>query len=142
MLKNLKAKNRGKNNRMQRGSNVFYAALMALPVVQFLIFYIGVNFRSFGYAFMHFDVKDGVATSEISLKPILNWFKNSTEFKMLLDTAKNSLLYYGITLCVSIPLGLLFAYYIFKKMPLSKIFRVFLFIPSIIPAAAFVLTFK
>ena len=142
MLKNLKTTNKGKSHRMQRGSNVFYAALMALPVIQFLIFYIGVNFRSFGYAFMHFDVKDGVATSEISLKPILNWFKNSTEFKMLLDTAKNSLLYYGITLCVSIPLGLLFAYYIFKKMPLSKMFRIFLFIPSIIPAAAFVLTFK
>ncbi|MBQ9114280.1 MAG: sugar ABC transporter permease [Clostridia bacterium] len=91
---------------------------------------------------MKFEVKDDVLTKSFSLDSILNWFKNPTEFKMLIDTAKNSLMYYGITLCISIPLGLLFAYYIFKKMPLSKMFRILLFVPSIIPAAAFVLTFK
>ncbi len=143
MLDNLKTKKKRKSNKMQRGSNVFYVALMALPVIQFLIFYIGVNFRSFTYAFTKFKIKnDEIAGSSFSFKHIVEWFTNDTNFKNLLETSKMSLLYYAITLCVSIPLGLLFAYYIYKKMPLSKVFRVLLFVPSIIPAAAFVLTYK
>ena len=143
MLDNLKTKKKRKGNKMQRGSNVFYVALMALPVMQFLIFYIGVNFRSFTYAFTEFDIKnDKIAGSRFSFKYIVEWFRNDTNFKNLLETSKMSLLYYGITLCVSIPMGLLFAYYIYKKMPLSKVFRVLLFVPSIIPAAAFILTYK
>ena len=37
-------------------------------------------------------------------------------------------LYYAVVFLISIPLGLLFSYYIFKKLPMSKTFRVFLFI--------------
>lgn len=140
MLK-VKSNKKAKNS-LQRGGNVFYVALMALPVLQFLVFYIGVNFRSFGYAFMDITLENGNIVSKFSFNSIAEWFTNSTNLENLLKTAEMSLLYYAITLCVSIPLGLLFAYYIYKNMPLSKIFRVFLFIPSIIPAAAFVLTYK
>ena len=60
----------------------------------------------------------------------------------MLATSGMSLIYYGATLLVSIPLAMLFSYYVFKKLPGAKLFRIFLFIPSIIPAAAFVLTYK
>ena len=128
---------------MQRGSNIFYAALMAFPILQFFIFYIAVNFKSFGYAFMQQEkISDTEVVWHFTFENITQWFSNSSKLSDLLATTKMSLLYYGATLLVSIPLGLLFAYYIFKKMPASKLFRVFLFIPSIMPAAAFVLTYK
>lgn len=134
------AKNKSK---MQRGSNIFYAALMAFPVIQFVLFYIVVNFKSFGYAFMQQEkISDTEIVWHFTFDNITQWFSNPSKFRDLLSTTKMSLLYYAVTLAVSIPLGLLFAYYIFKKMPASKLFRIFLFIPSIMPAAAFVLTYK
>ena len=135
--------NKKKNNKMQRGSNIFYAALMLFPVIQFFVFYIAVNFKSFGYAFMEQEkLADGQIVWHATFSNITEWFSNSSKFKDLLSTTKMSLIYYVGVLVVSIPLALLFSYYIFKKLPGSKLFRIFLFIPSIIPAAAFVLTYK
>ena len=124
-------------------STIFYASLMAFPILQFIVFYLAVNFRSFAYAFMDAEiVSENEMIWRFTFKNITAWFTDPSKFGNLLDTTKMSLLYYAVSLVVSIPLGLLFSYYIFKKLPLSKMFRVFLFIPSIIPAAAFVLTFK
>ena len=135
-----------KNNKMskaERGSNLFYAALMAFPVLQFLIFYIGVNFKSFGYAFMQQEkISDTEIIWRFTLENFTNWFTNSSKLDDLLSTTGMALVYYGATLIVSIPLAMLFSYYIFKKCLGAKLFRIFLFIPSIIPAAAFVLTYK
>lgn len=131
-----------KKNKMQRGSNVFYIALMAFPVIQFILFYIVVNFKSFGYAFMEQEKIEGGIVWHATFKNIIEWFSNSSNLKDLWATTKMSLFYYGMSLVVSIPLAMLFSYYIFKKLPASKLFRIFLFIPSIIPAAAFALTYK
>ncbi|MBQ8394801.1 MAG: sugar ABC transporter permease [Clostridia bacterium] len=143
MVKALNTENKKRKNKLGRGSNVFYAVLMAFPVVQFLLFYVAVNFKSFGYAFMQQEkISDTEIVWRFTFQNITQWFTNSSKFASLLDTAKMSLIYYGASLLVGIPLGLLFAYYIFKKMPAAQLFRIFLFIPSIIPAAAFVLTYK
>ena len=132
-----------KMNKAERGSNLFYAALMAFPVLQFLIFYVGVNFKSFGYAFMEQEkISDTEIVWHATFENFTRWFSNSSKLKELLSTSGMSLIYYGATLLVSIPLAMLFSYYIFKKLPGAKLFRIFLFIPSIIPAAAFVLTYK
>lgn len=132
-----------KNNKLQLKSNIFYAALMVFPVVQFVLFYIVVNFKSFGYAFMHREtLANGEQVWHFTFAKITEWFTNSSNLRDLLQTSKMSLIYYGFTLLVSIPLALLFSYYIFKKLPGAAAFRIFLFIPSIVPAAAFALTFK
>ena len=132
-----------KTNKAERGSNVFYAALMAFPVLQFLVFYVGVNFKSFGYAFMEQEkISDTEIIWRATFENFTRWFSNSSKLKDLLATSGMSLIYYGATLLVSIPLAMLFSYYVFKKLPGAKLFRIFLFIPSIIPAAAFVLTYK
>lgn len=126
-----------------RNSNIFYAVLMAFPVIQFLIFYVGVNFKSFGYAFMEQEkISDTEIIWRFTLDNFANWFTNSSKLSDLLSTTGMSLLYYGATLLVSIPLAMLFSYYIFKQCYGANFFRIFLFIPSIIPAAAFVLTYK
>lgn len=132
-----------KTNKAERGSNIFYAALMAFPVLQFLFFYVGVNFKSFGYAFMEQEkISDTEIIWRATFDNFTRWFSNSSKLKDLLSTSGMSLIYYGATLMVSIPLAMLFSYYVFKKLPGAKLFRIFLFVPSIIPAAAFVLTYK
>ena len=97
-------KNKKKSNKLQHGSNIFYAALMAFPVLQFIFFYIVVNFKSFGYAFMQQEkISDTEIVWHFTFENITNWFTNSSKFRDLCATAKMSLLYYGITLLVSIP---------------------------------------
>jgi multiple sugar transport system permease protein len=104
---------------------------------------VGVNFKSFGYAFMEQEkISDTEIIWHATFDNFTRWFTNSSKLKELLSTSGMSLIYYGATLLVSIPLAMLFSYYIFKKLPGAKLFRIFLFIPSIIPAAAFVLTYK
>ena len=139
----IREKNVKNVNKAERSSNIFYALLMIFPVIQFILFYVVVNFKSFGYAFMESEkISETEIVWRFTFDNFKDWFTNSSKLRDLISTAKMSLLYYGVSLCVSIPLGLLFSYYIFKKLPFSKFFRVFLFIPSIIPAAAFILTFK
>lgn len=144
MSNNMTVHNKRKSgNRMSPGSKVFYALLMAIPVLQFILFYVVVNFKSFGYAFMEQEkISDTEIVWRFTMENFTNWFTNSSKLEELLSTTKMSLFYYGATLVISIPLALLFSYYIFKRMFGAKLFRIFLFIPSIIPAAAFVLSYK
>ena len=143
MIGTLNVAGKTKKKKLDSGSNLFYALLMIFPVAQFILFYIVVNFKSFGYVFMEqTKISDTEITWRFTFDNITRWFLNDYSRKMLFSTAKMSILYYAVVFLISIPLGLLFSYYILKKLPMSKTFRVFLFIPSIIPAAAFVLSYK
>lgn len=130
-----------KKKRLDRGSTIFYASFMVFPVIQFLLFYFWVNLKSFGYAFLKPDTGAQISWT-LTLENLTGWFTNPDKLNALMQTSKMSLLFYGVNLGLSIPLGLLFSYYVFKKLPLSGMFRIFLFIPSIIPAAAFVLSYR
>lgn len=53
-----------------------------------------------------------------------------------------SLKSYAISLIIGVPLGLFFAYYIFKKLPGAMFFRFMLFMPSIIASIVLVSIFR
>ncbi len=145
MLNNTNKQQNVKNkNKLQRGSTIFYVALMAFPVIQFILFYIVVNFRSFGYAFMEIthDTALNQTIKEFSFKQFAHWFTDVADKVAFWESSKMSLLYYGVSLFVGIPLGLLFSYYIFKKMPAHGIFRVLLFAPSVLSAIVTVTMYK
>ena len=122
----------------------FYVGFMALPVLQFFIFYICVNFNSFLLAFRNI-VLDGETKRYVyswTIKNFLNWFSDVNEFQLLMQTLKISLKSYVIMLLIGTPLGLFFAYYIFKKLPGSMFFRFMLFMPSIIASIVLVTIFR
>lgn len=124
-----------------RSGWIFYAVAMAIPVLQFLIFYIGVNLNSILMAFQKYDTVSGIS----------EWagFDNfATAFADLLkgDRLKylllNSLLYFVISVGIVTPLSLMFSYYIYRKMKFSGFFKVVLFLPSVISSMIFVLLFS
>ena len=123
----------------------FYIGFMAIPVLQFCIFYIGVNFNSLLLAFKTIKF-DGATkqyyTAAFNFDNFINWFADSVNKKELTDALIVSLKTYVITLCVGVPLGLLFAYYIYKKLPGSMFFRFMLFLPSIIASIVLVTIYK
>lgn len=109
---------------------LFYVLMMAWPILQFCVFYIAVKFNSILYSFQRYDKMSG--TISWTLDYIKNAFKMITGGSVLKDAMKMTLLFFLLFNGINLPLGLLFSYYISKKMIGAGIFRVFLFLPSII----------
>ncbi len=116
-----------KNN---RADYIFMAIILIFPTLQFLIFYIGVNFNSFLLSFKQLNEAGDYEfiKSFKNFEEIIYRFKNAG----LTKTLWNSVLVYLLNLFVMMPLGVLSAYYIFKKFVGHKIFKVMLFLPNII----------
>ena len=79
--------------RMERRALPFYIALMTIPIIQFIIFYVGVNFNSILMAFQSYDTLTGVTTMTLD-----NFRRIKAEF---IDNSMwiylgNSLLAYGV----------------------------------------------
>ncbi len=115
------------------GGKVFYWAMFALPLLQFCIFYIGVNFNGILLAFQKITP---TTTGRIIEFDGFNQFKVFWEQYLTtpagIIAVKNSVAYFLFSVCVVIPLALLFSYYIYKKGALSGLFRTVLFMPSVI----------
>ena len=120
---------------------IFYCVMFALPVIQFCIFYIGVNFNSILLAFKSYSRVDGSYTF-VGFENFTSAFKFITESSIFITSIKNSLIKYGLHLIISVPLALIFSYYIFKKMPGATVFRIILFTPSVIASIVMVIIFN
>lgn len=132
-----------KKKRVLRGKDkdlIFYTLMMIFPVVQFAVMYIGVNFNSILLAFKKIDTISG--SYEWTFSNITNAVDLFVHSSTLISAAKNSLLAYVVLTFIGTPLGLIFSYYIYKKMPLSNSFRVILFLPSIISGIVMVTIFQ
>lgn len=131
--------NKSKNKVGRTGNKWVYALLMAFPVLHFCVFYVYVNANSIAMAFQNVDP----VTGEITFT-----FANfADQFKFLttgpaLNMLRVSLLGYVIHLVVGLTTGLMFAYYVYKKRTMSSMFRVLMFLPSIIPAIVLVTIYR
>lgn len=123
--------------------DLFYYGLLALPLLQFCIFYIYVNFNSFILAVKKYDV--------LTLEYEFVGFGNFKEvFQGIFVTDKvafgirfrNSLFNYLMTIVVGMVGAIFFSYYIYKKQFMSGAFKIILFLPHIIPSVALISIFK
>ena len=123
---------------------IFYVVMLALPVLQFSIFYIGVNFNSILMAFKRYDD----TAKEFIFWDFPQLFNNFTDVFSSLGTEtvfvhalKNSLIAYFVSLIAGTGLALIFSYYVYKKFPLHGLVKVVLFAPSIISGMVLVSVF-
>lgn len=124
--------------------NLFYWAILAFPILQFLIFYVGVNVNSFALAFQEFDLQNGFVFVgfEDFWKNFIAVFQEFKEADYLAKAFNNSILVYLVSLLVGLTLALLFSYYLYKKRPMSNFFKVILFLPYIISSITLVIIYK
>lgn len=122
---------------------IFCLCVIAVPVVQFAIFYIGVNFNSVVMAFQKVEIVDNRYVYEwaglSNFQDMLFELKYGSE---LILAFKNSLIAFCISVGVGTTLALFFSLYIFKGMAFSKTFRVILFAPSMVSAIVTVKMFS
>ena len=126
--------------RKKRKDIVFYCLLLAFPVLQFCVFYIGVNFNSVLLAFKSYkSINEYTWIGFGNFQDLFVLFEQKTLYKTAL---RNSLVCFAVGTSCGLLLGFVFSYYIFKKSFGSKFFKIMLFLPSIIPAIALVVMFK
>lgn len=138
-------KNSFNRPRKNRGKTIFYWTILAFPLLQFVIFYIGVNLNSFALAFQSFDIYNdglqfvGFDRLLMNFKAVFQMFQ---EADYLLKAFGNSIIAYLVGLFVGLTLALLFSYYLYKKFFMSKFFKVILFLPFIISSIILVIIYK
>ncbi len=120
---------RSKRNRSEK---LFFWLLVVLPLVQFAVFYIGVNFNSILLAFKKYDAIDGTYQWV--------WFENFVSVwneivdGTLLISLGNSVIVWLLTTVLGTIIAVVFSYYIFKKRFAHKAFKFMLFLPTVLPA--------
>ena len=122
----------------------FFYGLIILPVVQFLIFYVFVNFNSILLSFQKYD---SASAGFVFLND--NIFKNYQgvfELTSLgLDLGKivlNSVILWACIVVFGTIPAIIFSYYIYRKRTLCHFFKFFLFLPSVIPSILLTTVFK
>ncbi|MGM9666330.1 MAG: ABC transporter permease subunit [Eubacteriales bacterium] len=143
--KSKKRRKRKGINRKDRGAIIFCACMLAYPIAQWLIFYVYGNINSVLLAFKIYDVETAQQVF-LPLKDLFLNFKN-----VIADLFGGSglgtyflhgVILHGASVLIGYPIGLMFAYIIYKKFPLAKFYKVILFLPNILSSMAISMFFK
>lgn len=120
---------------------IFYCLLLAFPVAQFCVFYIGTNINSILLAFKAWDT----STSSFVFQGADNFvtaFKNLFTVNNYKVATKNTLLVYALGWVTMTPFTQVVSYFIYKKAPFSGGLKVILFAPSIVSVMVLVTMYQ
>lgn len=139
-IHSLKKPKQAKMSTWNRKRLIYYVLMFAIPVIQFCIFYLYVNFNSILLAFKDMDVNGNFE---------FVWFDNLRDVTVelftdvsMLNSLKNTGILFVFTMLVGIPLPMVVSYYIYKKRFAHKFFSVILYLPSIISTLALTIAYK
>ncbi len=119
----------------------FVYAILAYPLLLFVVFYLVLNFNSFIMAFQERDFLGNV-TGWVGFENFKEFLRNLKSSPLLSVSLKNSFILYGAGLLIGTPLQLIFSYYLFKKIPGHGIVRFIIMLPTIISEFIVCLVFK
>lgn len=118
---------------------LFIWGMLAIPLLQWLIFFVYVNLDSIMMSFQTMNYKTGEI--EWTLNNYKRFFYEWNALPQIRNAVKNSLLA-GLNNIVLILISLVLSYFFYKKIPGRKFFRVVYFLPSIISVVIYTMVFK
>ena len=122
---------------------IFYIIMFAPLILQVAIFYIYVNISNIGLAFSKYDFIDGVGNvSSFAGFDNFSFVLNKLFSSSLIGMFRDTFIMYAVLLCVAMPIGMFFSFYIYKKFMFSEFFRVILFLPQVLSAVAMTTIYK
>ena len=131
-MNNLDKKKKAK--RYTWDAKLFIFLCVSVPVVQWLIFYVYVHIDAFFLGFMN---KNGEFTIDNFTRLFQEFTLETSEIRLAL---RNTLLTFSITVISYIP-HVLVSYFLYKKIPGHKFYRIVFFLPSIIFSVAISMAF-
>lgn len=116
---------------------IFIWGMLALPLVQWLVFWVGINGNFIKLAFM--DAR----TSTFTFANFATFWDDLTAPHGSIKIALvNTLKYFATTMLIINPLSLVIAYFIYKKIRGYKVFRIVFYLPAIISSIVMVECFR
>lgn len=137
MLKKMKLK---KNSRDLQDA-IFFASMVIIPTIQFIIFYICVKINTVTLSFKVYDPQTQSFNWDFT-KNFSDFFYNLSTTKIFTVAIKNSLVASIFTVGFGIIIGLIFSLYIYRKQFGHKIFKVLLFMPSVVSSIVMATVFS
>ena len=120
-------KNALKNPTKYQRDMRFVALMLALPIIQFIIFWIVPNINSILMAFRN-PGSEGFTLMNFERFWILLTEENSS----VLPSIKNTVILFISTNFINLPIVMFLSFVLFKKIPGYKVFRVIFYLPSIL----------
>lgn len=119
---------------------IFIVVMLLIPVSNFLIFWLGVNFNSILMAFQN-EKFDG--TVYWTMNNFKNFFQEFTlPNSSIITSVKNTGLFFASNIFIVFPISLVLCYFLYKKIMGYKFFRFVFYLPSIISAVVLAGVFK
>lgn len=125
----------------KRGEILFLTAILAMPIGLFFLGYVYVNISSIFLSFQHYEPSTG-AYSWAGMANIKRVINDLISDPLISKVTTRSLYSYAMVTLISFPLNIIFAFVVYKKVPLGKVFQVVLFLPSILSGLVISLMFK
>jgi ABC-type sugar transport system permease subunit len=130
-----------RKKKLKTGAALFVAVMLAYPVFRFGVMWGYINIKAITQSFTVFDPSYDKYFFEGFFqygKLIRNVANDEHTRRMVL----NSFLYFPVTCGISLPLSVIFSYFLYKKVPGSSVFRVIFYLPSILPVAVLAMVFR
>lgn len=127
--------------------NLFVFLVLLLPTIGFLVFWLYVHLDSFVLSFRTnpditiFDDPQGVIQDFTFDNYIKIYRELFSENGSLWKATINTLIYFFSGLVISLPISILFSYFIYKKIRGYKFFRVITYLPTIITSSVLIALF-
>lgn len=126
---------------LKRRKLLFYIAIIGLPILQYLIFYVYTNIQSIALAFQKFDYE----TQSYSFAGFDNFrdvFRDLQTDEYLKPAFLNTVPIWLLTTFFALPFSFLVGFYMYKKAFGHKVLMVIMVLPSVISSLIFTLMFK
>lgn len=123
---------------------IFVYGFLAWPILHFLVFWFGMNVGTFADSFFEYNLS--------GQRSFVGFENYVTAFKIFIGQKENgvvnhyallnSLSLIPLSLLINLPLTLIFAYAIYKKVLLYRFYRIVLFLPAVISVVVLCLVYR
>lgn len=123
----------------QWSQTIFLIVILALPILNWLVFWLYINLNSILLAFQdrnaNWTLQNFAEFWESLVEPVD--YGGSVQLALL-----NTLKYFAVDLLVLLPLALILSYFMYKRIFGFRVFRVIFYLPVIISAVALTTVYK
>ena len=124
---------------------LFIIAMLAYPIIHFLVFWLYINFNTIVLSFQRFSFSDGLDRFN-GINNYIQFFKvfgaEDTASQIVVRAIGNSFAFFIFNNFILLPISIFFAYLLFKKVFAEKVFRIIFFLPNIISIVVLSMCFK
>lgn len=128
------------NGNSKISKNAFLITIFAIPILNFLIFWVYLNFSSITLAFQNVTAEGKVVWSLDNYKALFTFM--TMKGSIFWNALKNTALYWLTSSAVAYLLAFPLCYFFFKKIAGYKFFRFVIFLPTLISATVLTSIFK